>query len=593
MKVAWIGIKGFRNFSNTVINFSEKSLIIGANDIGKSNLLYALRIIFDRSLSEKDLDLFESDYNSHSNADKIEITVCVSNIQEDCLKSIFKGKIKDDCTFIRYVNTKNSNYEIMTGPTLDLLELENKGRFYLKRLSLEYVDTNRDLHSFVRQQRIKLLQNSKKLLSEIEDNDDNSTVKQLQNELDQLNEKVDNLNYIKKALGTVNCELGKMSAQNEGRKIHFVAGSSDINKLLDNLTLAYSEDGNSLSLGGDGFNNQIFIATWASKHIIERSINNVVMFAIEEPEAHLHPHQQRRLSKYLLEIFDEQVFLTSHSPYIASQFRPDKVVRLCKKNNSSEAAQCGCSTTLQSVFNDFGYRLNAITAESFFSNGVFLVEGVSERLFYSAIAQEIDIDLDRLNISIISVEGVGFKPYIKIFEKLGIPYTLRTDNDKASKIVSGVKKEYFSGISRAVGIYKELKDLLVTEVTSDELLCFWEEHNNDNEWDYGQKIPEESLVLNNEIQIKLKKHNIFLAEDCLEQDILNSPLRKILEEFYKLDDSCKLLDKMQKKKAENMLSFIESNQTKLKLLKNHQIIEPLKRIVDCVHERVVSHEKSN
>ena len=34
MKINWINIKGFRNFVDETINFAEKTLIIGANDVG-------------------------------------------------------------------------------------------------------------------------------------------------------------------------------------------------------------------------------------------------------------------------------------------------------------------------------------------------------------------------------------------------------------------------------------------------------------------------------------------------------------------------------------------------------------------------------
>jgi len=57
MKVNWIHIKGFRNFVDEEIHFSNKTLIIGANDVGKSNLLYAMRLLFDRSISDRDLEL--------------------------------------------------------------------------------------------------------------------------------------------------------------------------------------------------------------------------------------------------------------------------------------------------------------------------------------------------------------------------------------------------------------------------------------------------------------------------------------------------------------------------------------------------------
>jgi AAA15 family ATPase/GTPase len=35
---------------------SMKNLIIGANDVGKTNLLYAIRLLLDKSLSELDLE---------------------------------------------------------------------------------------------------------------------------------------------------------------------------------------------------------------------------------------------------------------------------------------------------------------------------------------------------------------------------------------------------------------------------------------------------------------------------------------------------------------------------------------------------------
>ena len=52
MRLEKVRIKGFRNFDDTEVIFQKKTLIIGANDVGKSNLLYALRILFDKTISE-------------------------------------------------------------------------------------------------------------------------------------------------------------------------------------------------------------------------------------------------------------------------------------------------------------------------------------------------------------------------------------------------------------------------------------------------------------------------------------------------------------------------------------------------------------
>jgi putative ATP-dependent endonuclease of the OLD family len=88
---------------------------------------------------------------------------------------------------------------------------------------------------------------------------------------------------------------------------------------LDNLVLAYSTEDCPLAIGGDGRKNQIFFATWIAKQTIQEAADHVTFYAIEEPEAHLHPHQQRKLSSYIVDNFSGQVFITTHSPQIASK----------------------------------------------------------------------------------------------------------------------------------------------------------------------------------------------------------------------------------------------------------------------------------
>jgi len=167
MKIEWIRISGFRNFDNEKINFANQTLVIGANDVGKTNLIYALRLLFDRSLSDKDLDLNNSDYNAYTKAQQIEITVKVVEVIEDCLISTFKGDVKDQTVFIQYRNEKNGEYSIYTGYSEETLELKTS-RFYIKRLNLEYVNTNRNLSSFMKRERSYILEDSKSLLDELQ-----------------------------------------------------------------------------------------------------------------------------------------------------------------------------------------------------------------------------------------------------------------------------------------------------------------------------------------------------------------------------------------------------------------------------------------
>lgn len=57
-----VHIENFRNFRCADFYLNEKQVILGENAVGKSNLLYALQLILDPTLSDKDRLLEESDF---------------------------------------------------------------------------------------------------------------------------------------------------------------------------------------------------------------------------------------------------------------------------------------------------------------------------------------------------------------------------------------------------------------------------------------------------------------------------------------------------------------------------------------------------
>ncbi|MBR6982021.1 MAG: AAA family ATPase [Ruminococcus sp.] len=424
------------------------------------------------------------------------------------------------------------------------------------------------------------------LFSPEEIESDESTIDALQNNLDGINKQIGELNYISKSLESVNTELGEISVHNMDQAVCFVAGESNVDRLLDNLVLAYSNGNNPLSIGGDGRNNQIFLATWISKQHIQESVDHITFYAIEEPEAHLHPHQQRKLASYIMDKFDSQVFITTHSPHIASKFNPDCIVRLYSENKLSFAACSGCSPKIKTVIDEFSYRLNSLSAETFFSDGVFLVEGPSEVILYSAIAAELGLDLDRRNISILSVEGIGFKPYVAVCDALNIPWVLRTDNDIFKIPRSKPAKLHYAGISRAIGIAE------ICCESTDNLLKYWKEHESENEWliddTNPESVPTVAKTLNEYIRNQAKQHGLFLSDIDLENDLANSAISGDLKEYYDIFDINNLVKAMQNRKAENMLDFLSEKHSKLSLLKEDRICDPLNALILKVEEKTRS-----
>lgn len=573
MRIEKIHLKGFRNFVDKEIFFQKKTLIIGANDVGKSNLLYALRLLFDKNISERDLELDDSDYNVYTKSDSIEITVTITDVVEDCLKSIFVGKVKDGKIIIKYTNTKQSTYKMYWGYSEETL-LEMPTRQYIKRLNMEYLDANRNLKAYMNRERNKILQMSKEKRKSEEIEADELRIKNIQTNLNNINSEVSDLNYIASALENVNDELTELSIHNEGQKIKFVSDNSTADEMLNNLSLSYSTETGLLSIGGDGRNNQIFMATWIAKQKVEASIDHVTFFAIEEPEAHLHPHQQRKLSEYIQNKMEDQIFITTHSPQIVSKFDPANIVRLYELHKNTSVACGGCNNYIKSVFENFGYRLNILAAETFFSDGVFLVEGTSEVLFYTAVAKKIGIDLDRLNISILSVEGIGFKPYVAVCEALNIPWVLRTDNDIFKKPTNKPKYKYFAGLSRVMGIISEL------EINSPKAVEYWNDNKEKNEWENNKSPSEENIKFNKILREKIEESGIYLSEEDLENDLANSKLKPILYKHYGKKAKKSLVKTMQARKAENMRAFLEKNEKSLDILKGEKIMSPLKKLTE-------------
>ena len=63
MHIKSIEIKNFRNFSDFRIDFTEGfQTIIGENNIGKSNLYWAIRLVLDKNISYNSRNLEEKDF---------------------------------------------------------------------------------------------------------------------------------------------------------------------------------------------------------------------------------------------------------------------------------------------------------------------------------------------------------------------------------------------------------------------------------------------------------------------------------------------------------------------------------------------------
>ena len=566
MRIEKVHIKGFRNFADAEFKLGNKTLVLGSNDSGKTNLLYALRILFDPGFSARQFELTASDFNSETAADRVEIYATLGDVCEPCLVSAFAGRLINGQTQVGYYCTKDGDYGFVAGIDADSLEAV-ESRFYIRHLVLEYVDSTRDASAFLKRSQALLLESARNARNAVCAQEDETSIRNIQGNLESLNNGISKLHYIADALKAVNEQMGRMSALNNGREARLVAGNTDAGKLLDNLQLAYLSDDSPLTFGGEGRDNQLFFSTWLSQRNIRKSVEKVSIVAIEEPEAHLHPQQQRALAKYLSTCIEGQVVLTTHSPQIIEPFASDALVMM----GGNMRPICS-GPELGRAVDGLGYRLNPIVAEVFFSRGVFLVEGPSEVMLFKALACAINIDIDRENLSILSVNGVGFKPYVSCCNALGIPWVMRTDNDVMK--IPREDRYQLAGVKRAYEIAELLDDAGLEEK--------WRSLCGLFVWESNPSVPHESDQACRDMASALEKKGIYLSNRDLEHDLIASKLHDSLAKHYGTDDVDALYAAMTYRKAEGMHAFVQENGRDLGLLATDDICKPLRRLLEIV-----------
>lgn len=571
MRLKTLYIKGFRNFKEATINFNNQSLIIGANDVGKTNLLYALRILLDRGFSDLDLELKESDFYAYEETNEVIITAFFDDIKEDCILSKMKGDISGDGKLvIKYLATKGEDYKFFCGKSDADEDLHEYAiPYYRKVLNIKYINSKRDFLGYINKTKNILLQQAKEDRSAETIDMDDALYKEISDKLKEVDSQIPELSYVKNATEQINEELNKLAIHNQEQKVVFDTASTDTDSVINKISITSKHGDKKLLIGGEGRLNQIYLSLWASQNRISEYSNEVSILCVEEPEAYLHPHQQRELARYLCQVLKGQVILTSHSPYIVCEFSPNSIMRLYKDDQETKVASDGCSSVIEEGVDGFGYRMSVIPAEAFFADCVILVEGQSELIFYKTLAKQIGIDLDRLNISILSVEGVGFYTYAKILGALGIYWVARTDNDIFK--IQHQDAYRFAGIERGLELAKQSCDLEETdEKVIDAYSCKIHGFADKN------SIPSEVLEAADKLRDVLANYDIFIADVDFETDLCNGPLKDALKEYYGdlLSDSS-LIKKMKSHKAINIYDFLKNHKERLEALADDYVAKPL------------------
>lgn len=493
--ISRVKIKNFRNFKKIEVNLGHKEVIIGENNVGKTNFLRALQLILDPSLSDEDRMLDESDFNDTlvnpmENNEEIQIDIFISNYKDNkTILTVLDGAtVKNDngeeelqitYKFFPHIDDNgNKEYEFNIYKAND--ESRRFGAYERKYLNLKVIKALRDVEGEMKNSRTSPI---RKMLDEYSIKKDE--LKRIADEYEKSGKEILNLDELIDLTNNINKRFSSILGNNNF-DVSLQTMEVDPNRILASLKLLMA-DRNSADISL-GLNNILYISMvlqmlqdktvpsflkkdtfnelkakensqiledvyevkaktgnyFLKEDITDAQMSKIYFFmnvnmpvnkamtilAIEEPEAHLHPVNQRLIYKDVIKNSNNSVLLTTHSTHITSIAPIESIVHLHEKKGEGTVIHATADMPIAAgEFLDVERYLDVKRGEIYLGKAVILVEGVAEEYLIPRFAETLGKPLDEKGIIVCNINSTNFAPYVKLLENLDIHYAVITDGD--------------------------------------------------------------------------------------------------------------------------------------------------------------------
>jgi putative ATP-dependent endonuclease of the OLD family len=460
--ISRVTIRNFRNFRSLDVRLHGHVVIVGENSIGKSNFLFALRLLLDPTLPESARTLRHEDFwdglaRPLKVADRITISVELCGFEDNPdLLAVLSEHVVDTEPM-----TAKLTYEF--GPKPDatdqaLTEADYEFSIYgraepddqvrgpelRRRLPLDVLQALRDAEGDLANWRRSPL---RPLLDEAARQIDRGKLKSIVESVAEATHEVTETEQIEGLATKIADKVRSIVGAGHAIDTSLGFSPSDPDRLIRALRLFIDGGRRGIGEASLGSANILYLALKALEleQLVKEGLRSHTFLAIEEPEAHLHPHLQRLVYREFLRPRTapaqdakespapetRTVILTTHSPHIASVSPLRSIVLLRKASDlkSTEGMSTASIPLTEAQERDLERYLDVTRGEMLFAKGVLLVEGDAELFLLPALARLSGFDLDELGITVASVAGTNFLPYVKLLNALKTPFAVLTDRD--------------------------------------------------------------------------------------------------------------------------------------------------------------------
>jgi putative ATP-dependent endonuclease of OLD family len=370
MRICQLEISGFRGIQSGKISFPEHGVLFGPNNAGKSSIIDALSLLFERERMSRQL----SDWDFFGGNPKPESRITIIGTLTD-----FAEKDKDDPSlFPKWFNrnaarttwwrasTREVSYELDRPKDARLAaqiamcvhyveeecEFELRRYFYdgpcdpftedvrqvpserLQEVGVFVLPGNRQwekLLSFGSSSFLKVLKSTAAVPG--------ASIEALKQELRDTDSKVEQSASFKPLLDLAEEELKGFLMMEESSTLAYRPTNLDATSVLQSLVLhVLQQDGSLLPFARNGSGTvslQSFLIVLAFAEHRRKANKNFILLA-EEPELHLHPPLHRRLANRIRRLSNQSI-VTTHSPLVAGSFHASTALYIQNQTGSLTA----------------------------------------------------------------------------------------------------------------------------------------------------------------------------------------------------------------------------------------------------------------
>jgi putative ATP-dependent endonuclease of OLD family len=455
--VVEVRLEGFRNFDDCALPIAIQTLLVGENNSGKSSFLYALAIALGSSQPRPE------DFRSANGVSATEFIIDVRaepatgitfdttttqllstavQIVKSPAKQFFtlrcRGSIDQQGEItIRRCFLRGWGADRISASKVAELSTPGVSQKHRELFTFTVLDARRDIAAELRNRRSYW----GRLLSDLQLPPQSRT--DLEAKLSAISETLlkdsGRLTSIQDTLRSISSVIARADIG-----IHIAPVPTNLDDLVRFVDILVGEQANSaLPVQQEGMGTRSLLAIMLFEAFVEDVLKGASSYtlpitAIEEPEAHVHPHVQRALLPQLHKLRG-QVIVSTHSPQVASVsdlfslrvFRRTKAgstvrwVRRCDANGNIRIDNEGVSLLQRFIQHRNG--------DVFFCRAVALFEGDTEDAALPVFAEAaLGKSGNAAGLSLVNVGGAGnYKHFVPLLEDLGIPWFILSDGDQA------------------------------------------------------------------------------------------------------------------------------------------------------------------